>query len=148
MDAIQVIKSDHKETLAVLTQLVATTDRAVKKRKSIFNQFRQLLKVHEMLEEQVLYPLLQDYPDLTELIQKSYVAHQVVDVLLDELSDSKMEAINWKAKLLVLQDNLKLHIQEEEKSILSQLKKLLDKEILAQLYQDLTMAKKEIKHSF
>ncbi len=72
------------------------------------------LTVHELIEEKVLYPALENYPEARALVLESYQEHHVADVILKELHDVSANDEQWTAKFKVLKENLEHHIQEEE----------------------------------
>ena len=58
MDAIQLLKADHKKVKELLAELAKTTTRAAKTRSELLAQIRVDLEVHTTIEEEIFYPAL------------------------------------------------------------------------------------------
>ena len=56
MNAIQLLKEDHKKVRALLAELEATTSRGTKKRSQLLATIAQELRVHTKIEEEIFYP--------------------------------------------------------------------------------------------
>jgi len=56
MNAIQLLKDDHKKVKGLLAELVATTARGAKKRSQLLATIAQELHVHMAIEEEIFYP--------------------------------------------------------------------------------------------
>ena len=56
MNAIDLLKEDHKRVKAILGQLSDSTERAVKKRSELLNKLEMEIVIHTRLEEEILYP--------------------------------------------------------------------------------------------
>jgi iron-sulfur cluster repair protein YtfE (RIC family) len=113
-DAIRLLEEDHRRFEDLLKQGEETTERAVKGRQELLGVLTDALTVHELIEEKVLYPALEKYPEARALVLESYQEHHVADVILKELHDVSANDEQWTAKFKVLKENLEHHIQEEE----------------------------------
>ena len=78
------------------------------------------LKVHTTLEEEVFYPVMKRLNDemKEELIPEAEEEHRVAKMLMAELHDMDPADEPWEAKFMVLMENVKHHIKEEEQEIL------------------------------
>ena len=56
MNAIQLLKEDHKKVRALLAELESTTPRGIKKRTQLLETIGKELRVHTRLEEEIFYP--------------------------------------------------------------------------------------------
>jgi iron-sulfur cluster repair protein YtfE (RIC family) len=56
MDAIALLKQDHKTVRAMLTELAETTTRAKKTRTELLHKIRTELEAHTTIEEEIFYP--------------------------------------------------------------------------------------------
>ena len=75
----------------------------------------ELLTVHTYIENEVMYPRVRELlPDLEDDVLESYEEHHVADVLVMELSLMKPEDERFTAKMTVLIENVRHHIEEEE----------------------------------
>ena len=58
MDAMSLLKDDHRKFKKLLAELESTTERGVKTREELFTKVKQELVVHEAIEE-IFYPRAQ-----------------------------------------------------------------------------------------
>jgi hemerythrin-like domain-containing protein len=112
-DAIVVLKDDHKAIRAAFTAFEkASTESAQGK---AADRVLELLTVHTYLENEVMYPRVRDLlPDLEDDVLESYEEHHVADVLCMELAAMKPGDERFVAKMTVLIENVRHHVQEEE----------------------------------
>ena len=115
MDAIQLLKNDHKEMRSLLGELEATTSRGVKKRQQLIAEIQAKLKAHTTIEEEIFYPACKGEIEDDDLLEESYVEHDGAKVLIAELLDSEPDAEFYDAKVTVLSEMIKHHVKEEEK---------------------------------
>jgi len=132
MNALELLKRDHRKVLEILSEIEQTSERAVKTRESLFTKLFQLLKTHEKMEEKILYPAAEKSPEMEDLVKEAYEEHHVVDNILAEVSKLSANAENWKAKITVMRENLEHHIKEEEQQLFPQLEKKFDQQTLTQ----------------
>jgi len=148
MDAIALLKDDHKKVKELFKQYEAAGDKAHQKKQRIAEQVFQELEVHTKLEEDIFYPAVQakGTKDQKELVAEGIEEHHVVDVLIGELRALSPEHEQYDAKFKVLMENVEHHIEEEEGEMLPDAEKKLGKETEAlgeqmmQLKQQLTAA--------
>lgn len=91
-----------------------TTERAIQGRRELLERVTAELKVHELIEEQVLYPALQAHPEANDIVLEGFQEHHVVDLIVQELQAVAEDNEQWGAKFKVLKENIEHHIQEEE----------------------------------
>ncbi len=73
------------------------------------------LSIHATIEEEIFYPACKDKIEDGDLLEEAYVEHDGAKVLIAELVDSGPEAEFYDAKVTVLSELIKHHVQEEEK---------------------------------
>jgi hemerythrin superfamily protein len=114
-DAIVLLKNDHKEIRRLFREFEQAGDGAAKTKGRLVDQIIELLTVHTSLENEVMYPRVRELlPDLEDDVLESYEEHHVADVLVMELSGMKPDAERFDAKTMVLIENVRHHIHEEE----------------------------------
>ena len=91
-----------------------TTERAVKRRSQLLDTLTTELKVHELIEERILYPALKPHPQARDIVLEGFQEHHVADLLVAELHRVARNAEEWGAKFKVLKESLEHHIEEEE----------------------------------
>lgn len=146
MDAIQLLKDDHKKVKELFSQYESAGEKAHQKKQRIAEQVFAELEVHTKLEEEIFYPAVQakGTKDQKELVAEGIEEHHVVDVLIGELKVLSPENEQYDAKFKVLMENVEHHIEEEEGEMLPDAEKKLGKETeslgeqMLQLKQQLT----------
>lgn len=131
MDAVKLLKDDHKKVKELFRQYEKAGDRAHEKKQRIAEQVFAELEVHTKLEEDIFYPAVQakGTKDQKELVAEGLEEHHVVDVLIGELKALNPENEQYDAKFKVLMENVEHHIEEEEGEMLPDAEKKLGKEI-------------------
>lgn len=130
MNALELLKQDHRRFEKLCADLEATTERAVKTRRELFGRLRDALVLHEEIEEKIVYPALKAHSEAKEIVLEGYEEHHVVDVIVAELEDVDVTDEVWAAKFSVMKENLEHHIEEEEGEMFPQAEKLLTTEEL------------------
>ncbi len=144
VDAISLLKQDHDKVKKVLSDLDATTERAVKTREELFAKVKQELQVHEAIEEEIFYPALKVHPKAKDLVLEAYEEHNVVDMVMAEIEEVSFEDERWGAKLTVMKENVEHHIEEEETEMFKQARQVFDSQELEDLGQRMEIRKKEL----
>ena len=129
-DPIALLEADHRRFEALFEAGAATTPRAVKRRTALLRSLSAELTVHELLEEQLLYPALAGHREARAIVLEGSQEHHVADVLLKELHRMRKDDERWGAKLKVLQESIEHHIEEEERRMFPIARGVLDAEAL------------------
>jgi hemerythrin-like domain-containing protein len=132
-DPIALLESDHRRFEDLLKQGEETTERAVKGRTALLDTLTAALNVHELIEEQVLYPALKPHAETRAIVLEGFEEHHVADVIVKELHDLAADNERWGAKFKVLQESLEHHIQEEERNMFPNARQVLSREELQAL---------------
>ena len=114
MNAFALLKADHEKVAGILETIEETTERAVKGRDELFARLKAELDLHAMIEEEILYPALEDTEEAPEITLEAYEEHRVVKQLLSELEIEPKDTEEWTAKFSVLKENIEHHVEEEE----------------------------------
>lgn len=133
MDALTLLKQDHKMVKKMLAEGEETTERAEKTRTELFARLKSELEIHERIEEEVLYPALRDHPKSKEIAYEAYEEHHVVDEILAELEMTPTDDPQWAAKFTVAKENLEHHIEEEEGEMFPKARQILSDEELEEM---------------
>lgn len=147
-DATLLLKEDHGKAKKLLEELVATTERADKKRRDLVVAIKTELQTHMQLEEQIFYPAFKESAkskDVQRLYYEAVEEHHAADTVLADLlrADPAGPAFSGKAK--VLKELVFHHIEEEEKEMFPEARKHLDKEQLRELASRILERKSEIQ---
>ncbi len=143
MDAIELLKRDHKKVSEIFEKLEPTTERGVKTREELFTRLKNELDVHARIEEQIFYPTLKEAEETRDITLEAYEEHAIVKQLLAELEALPKDKEEWGAKLKVLQENVEHHVEEEEGEMFQGARKVLSKEQIEQLGARMEAAKNQ-----
>jgi hemerythrin-like domain-containing protein len=144
MDALSLLKEDHRKVKKMLGELDSTTERGVKTRDEVFTKLKAELQVHEAIEEEIFYPALKEHPKAKELVLEAYEEHNVVDTVMSEIEGVAEDDERWGAKMSVLKENLEHHIEEEETEMFEQARQVFEREELDELGSRMETRKHEL----
>jgi len=142
-DAIKLLKEDHEKVRGLLAQFEKATGA---RREKLRGQIERELKVHTQIEEEIFYPAFIDAArkkDDQTMYYEALQEHHVVDVVLPEMKDGANNE-ELKAKAKVLKELVEHHADEEEKDMFPRAKKLLDKDQLRALGEQMQLRKKTL----
>jgi hemerythrin superfamily protein len=145
-DAVALIKSDHRKVEQLFREFEEAGDRAYKTKQDLVAQIIRELEVHATLEEETYYPAVEAKArkDGKELVAEAVEEHHVVKVLLGELATMSAEDDAFDAKVTVLMENVRHHVEEEEEELLPQSEEILGKQELARLGEEMASRKQQL----
>jgi hemerythrin superfamily protein len=148
MDAITLLKNDHKEMRALLGALEQTTARAVKKRQTLLARIEVNLKAHTSIEEEIFYPAFKEAGQKSgddKMYFEALEEHRAAgDLVLPDLLGTDPSTENFSGRAKVLKELVEHHAGEEEKEMFPRARKLLDKAALAALGGQMEQRKREL----
>lgn len=147
MNILTALKVDHKELKKILEDIEGTTERAEKKRLSLFAKFKDEIVAHARAEEKAVYD------DLLRVLEKDdrgtilegFEEHHLVDKMIPDIEKLSPTDEIWTAKVKVLKEMLEHHIEEEEDEIFSMLREKCEEETLQNMAQRFEALKADIK---
>ena len=143
MDAITLLKEDHRAVAQLFKQFEDAGEQAHVKKRQIVDRIIEALSVHAAIEEQVFYPVARaTVPEAEDITLESLEEHHVVKWLLSELVDMDPAHERFDAKVKVLIENVRHHVEEEETEFFPKVRDQLGRNELAELGQALEDAKK------
>ncbi len=139
-DAIALLKADHRKVEELFAQFEKARDAS--KKQKICHEICTELKIHTMIEEEILYPALRGKID-DDMLDEAYVEHDGAKVLVNDLESSSPDADFYDAKVTVLSEEIDHHVEEEElpKEGMFALARKTDVDLVAM--RDRMMARKE-----
>jgi hemerythrin-like domain-containing protein len=142
MDAITMLKEDHKAVEQLFKRFEKAGDRAFAEKRKIADQVVEALSKHAAIEEQVFYPVARaTVPDTEDVVLESLEEHHIVKWVLSELDGMNPEEERFDAKMTVLMENVRHHVEEEEQEFFPKVRAELDRSALAELGQAMATAK-------
>ncbi|MCA1594594.1 MAG: hemerythrin domain-containing protein [Acidobacteria bacterium] len=133
MNAIELLKEDHKKVSGIFEKLEPTTERAEKTREELFAELKMNLDIHAHIEETIFYPAIKQAAATHDIVLEGFEEHHVIKTLLGELEAQPVGSEEWGAKLKVLKENVEHHVEEEEGEMFPKSREVLSKEQIEQL---------------
>ncbi|THA39866.1 hemerythrin domain-containing protein [Streptomyces sp. A1547] len=142
MDAIVLLRDDHKTVEKLFKRFEKTGDDDVAERRTIADEVIEELTVHAWVEERIFYPAAREAaPETTDHILESIEEHHAVVWMLSELKNMDPADERFKAKMSVLMENVRHHVEEEEQEWFPQVRKAMGRKRLTELGDQLEAEK-------
>lgn len=135
MNAIDLLKSQHREVEKLFSKCEGARDKNTKQK--TFETIADKLAVHAAIEEHHFYPAV-NAKRTEDILLESLEEHLAVKRILADLLEIDASDETFDAKLKVLKETVEHHVEEEEKDLFPKVSKLLDKETLDALAQEMT----------
>ncbi len=143
MDAITLLKNDHKTVERLFKQFEKAGDRAFVEKRRIVDKIIEELSVHAAIEEQYFYPATRaTVPETEDIALESIEEHHIVKWLLSELVDLDPSNERFDAKVTVLIENVRHHVEEEEGEYFPMVRAELGRSALTDMGDTMVEAKK------
>ena len=127
MDAITLIRDDHRAVEQLFKRYESLSVRAYKSKRQVVDKIINLLSVHAAVEEQILYPVTREWIEgMDDTVLEALEEHLVVKWELAALEDMDPDHERFDAKVTVLVEVTRRHVKEEERVLLPTLRRLLD----------------------
>ena len=143
MDAITLLKDDHKTVERLFKRFEKAGEGAHVEKREIVDRIIEELSVHASVEEQVFYPVARaTVPDTERVALESLEEHHVVKLLLSELERLDAGHERFDAKVTVLIENVRHHVEEEEQEFFPKVRSSLGRKALTELGETVAAAKR------
>ncbi|MFE5675337.1 hemerythrin domain-containing protein [Streptomyces erythrochromogenes] len=144
MDGIVLLKEDHKTVEKLFKQFEKAGEDAYAEKRKIADQVIDELTAHTWIEEKIFYPAAREAaPDTKDHVLESIEEHHVVLWMLSELKDLDAADERFDAKMSVLMENVRHHVEEEEKEWFPDVRKAMGRNRLTELGEQMQAAKKK-----
>ena len=145
-DAVALLKSDHRKVEDLFEKYAKA--RGGERKAALVKEICTELMVHTMIEEEIFYPALRGEAE-DDVLDEAQVEHDGAKVLIAELLDSTPDESFYDAKVMVLKEEIKHHVKEEEKPSEGLFAQARDADIdLKELGEQLAERKKELQGQF
>jgi hemerythrin-like domain-containing protein len=142
-DAITLLIQDHREVEALFKRFERAGEGAQKQKRRLVDQMIEALSRHASIEEQILYPFARDTIDQSdEEVLEALEEHHVVKWLLWELEEMNPSDERFEAKVTVMMESVRHHVEEEESELFSDLRDVATRTELFDLADALSEAKR------
>jgi hemerythrin superfamily protein len=128
MDAIELLKQDHKKVEKIFTEMEKK-----QARQQLFPELDRELTVHAEIEEKLFYPATREAEPTRDLVLESIEEHKQIKMVLSDLEQTDKTTEVWGAALKVLKEDVMHHVGEEEDELFPKVRKVLSKQQLEDL---------------
>lgn len=143
-DAIAMLKDDHKVVEKLFKEFEKAGDSAYAKKRKIVDQVIAELTTHAYIEESLFYPTARKAaPETGEHVLESVEEHHVVAWMLNELKNTDPRDERFDAKMMVLMENVRHHVKEEEQEWFPEVRKAMSRGDLKELGAKMEAAKSQ-----
>ena len=148
MNAIQLLKDDHKKVRGLLAELEATTTRGLKKRALLLETIGREIRVHSKIEEEIFYPAFKaagEKNDDDKMYFEALEEHRAAgDLVLPDLEATDPSSERFSGRAKVLKELIEHHAGEEEKEMFARARKVLSTADLNRLGAQMAERKREL----
>jgi hemerythrin superfamily protein len=141
-NAIDLLIHDHRVVEELFAEFEKAGKRAFKTKQHIVEKFSKELTVHAYIEETIFYPTARTaVPATKDHVLESIEEHHTVVWMLSELAKIDPTDERYDAKVTVLIENVRHHVEEEEEEWFPQVRKAIKASTLEELGERLAAAK-------
>jgi hemerythrin superfamily protein len=143
-DAIVLLKNDHKTVEKLFKEFEKAGETAYQEKRRIADSIIEELTVHAYIEEEIFYPAAREaVPETKDHVLESVEEHHVVVWMLSELQDLDPEDETFDAKVTVLTENVRHHVEEEEDEWFPEVRSAMGRKRLQELGQRMIDARSD-----
>ena len=140
-DVIDVLTTDHREAMELISEIRATTDPA--QRRDLADSLISELVRHSVAEEMYVYPAMRDHlPDGDEAVEHDTEEHKELEAKMKQLESADASAPEFLEVIGSIEATLRDHVQDEETEQFPQLRAHVPAEQLVELKGKVETAKK------
>ncbi|MDM7916242.1 MAG: hemerythrin domain-containing protein [Candidatus Eisenbacteria bacterium] len=144
MNAIELLKKQHREVEELFTRYEAAGEKAHKTKQELFEKIADRLAGHASIEENTFYPGIKA-ENTQEILLESLEEHLAVKRVIADLLDLDPTDETYDAKMKVLKDLVDHHVKEEEKTLFPKVEKIVDEKKLEQLGTEMQRQYQELE---
>lgn len=130
MKATDLLKDQHKKVDELFERIPLADSEEIG---ALRDELVAILVAHSAIEEEIFYPASQEVLGASSLISASYEEHALVHVMLQKLLSAEPGDETFHARLGVLKELVRHHIQEEERELFPQIENAMGEERLEEL---------------
>jgi hypothetical protein len=135
MDALELLRKQHDEVDELIADLEDTDD--AEEKEQLFAELADNLAAHAKIEEEIFYPAVMA-KQTEEILLESAEEHLSIKRVLADMLELDTDDEQFDAKLSVMKEQITHHAREEEEGeLFPKVRKLLDKDELLGLGNDM-----------
>lgn len=136
MDALTLVRQDHRK-LEGLLERAEQLDGDDEERDVLLGQLQSAIRRHIDQEESILYTIFRERARRAEVdlspLERALEQHRLLERLSNELTDGVRDDTTLKAKLTVLAEQVRTHLDDENTHLLTAIEDLIDDDTLIEL---------------
>lgn len=122
-----VLKGEHREVSA-LFKVLESTPKVESVREVTFKKLQSELISHSIAEQEVVYPMLSQKTNNTEIIDEAQSDHAEIERLLDSIQMANANSDDWKNRVEILKEKVEHHVKEEETQMFEEMQNIFDED--------------------
>jgi hemerythrin superfamily protein len=144
MDAITSLREDHRRVEKLFKQFEKLAKgEGVKQKRAVVDELIRELATHAAIEEQVFYPEVRRQVDEAEdVVLEGLEEHHIVKWTLSELDGMTGDEDRFDAKVSVLIESVRHHVEEEEGEMFPKVREALGRKALQEMGETLEQARR------
>jgi hemerythrin-like domain-containing protein len=136
MDALTQVRQDHRK-LEGLLERCEQLDGDDEERDVLLGQLQSTIRHHVDQEESILFTIFRERARRAEIdlgpLDRTIEQHRLIDRLSNELTDGTPGDTTLKARLTVLAEQVRTHLDDEDTHLLTAIEDLIDDDTLIEL---------------
>jgi hemerythrin-like domain-containing protein len=136
MDALTLVREEHRRLEELLGRCERLEGDGAPDRE-VLRQFQGAVRHHVDQEESILYPIFRERARQAEVdlasLDRAVEQHRLIDRLAGELTGPAPDGAVHKAKLTVLAEQVRTHLDDEDSVLLTAIEDLIDDDTLLEL---------------
>jgi hemerythrin superfamily protein len=116
-DAISILREDHRRVEDLFRQFERLRDEAA--RGEMANRICVELLIHAHIENEIFYPAVREAIDDADLMDEADIEHAALAALITDIMNLRPGARGYGARVKVLGDYVRHHVQEEQNRMFS-----------------------------
>ena len=121
MSAIDLLEQDHREVEGYFDEFESAKDDAAKN--ELAQKICMALTVHTQIEEAIFYPQARQAIDDDDVLDEALVEHDGAKKLIAEIEEMEAGEELFEAKVKVLGEMIRHHVEEEEDELFPEVEK-------------------------
>lgn len=124
-ELFEMLRRDHETVRELFKRIEKSTSAQVALRQELFTELEHELLLHMEAEERFFYTALEQHDAARAGALVSYEEHQVAKSIIGAFNGLAVDDERWPAKLRVLSQQVRRHVDEEEHELFRAAKKVL-----------------------
>jgi hemerythrin-like domain-containing protein len=142
LNAVELLSEQHREVEKLFAAFEKADD--AEDKEALFEEIADKLAVHTKIEEQIFYPAVRE-KKTEDMLLEAFVEHTSAKRLLADMLEADPSEASFDAQMKVLKEQIEHHVEEEEGELFPAAKKLLGKDELVALAQEMTALQIELE---